>query len=101
MLRMAAWVCAVLAASIAVNLIGLHYFGGIAAWSDWLEAHRWWFLAWRICLYAGTIYGWWWMRQRLRRREPSRETRTRLLRMEVAAVLAILAIESAVLLKSP
>ena len=44
-------------------------------------------------------YGWWWMRRRLLRREPPRETHQRLLRTEIAAVIAVVALEVSQLLR--
>ncbi len=51
-------------------------------------------------LYAATAYGWWWMRRRLREREPSPEAYQRLLRVEIAAVVALVLLEGSQLLRS-
>lgn len=98
------WVLAllvlVLVAAFAVNLVGLRIAGSIDGWQRWLAAHSGHFLAWRMVLYAGTAWGWLWMRRRLRAREPDVGTRQRLLRVEVAAVLAVVALEASQLLRS-
>jgi hypothetical protein len=67
--------------------------GGIDGWRQWMDAHAGWFLVWRLLLYAVTVYGWLWMRRRLHAREPEGGARQRLLRVEVAAVLAVVALE--------
>lgn len=92
---------AVLLAVIAatVNLAGIRIVGSIVGWERWLHAHAARFLAWRLVLYAGTAYGWWWMRRRLRQREPSTEAHQRLLRIEVAAVAALVLLEGSQLLR--
>ena len=51
-------------------------------------------------LYAATAYGWWWMRRRLREREPSPEAHQRLLRVEIAAVVTLVLLEGSQLLRS-
>ena len=73
--------------------------GGVEGWQHWLQAHAGHFFVWRLCLYGATAYGWWWMRRRLLRREPSRETHQRLLRTEIAAVIAVVALEASQLLR--
>lgn len=83
----------VLLAAVAANLVGIHLSGGIDGWQAWLTAHSKHFLAWRLLLYAGTAYGWIWMRRRILAREPDAGTRRRLLRAEMAAVVAVAALE--------
>ena len=83
----------VLLAPVAANVVGLHLAGGIDAWQAWLTAHSNHFLAWRLLLYAGNAYGWLWMRRRVLAREPDTGTRQRLLRAELAAVVAVAALE--------
>lgn len=99
--RTLAWVLVIAAAAVGINVLGIRIIGTADGWSRWLTTHRAYFLAWRLCLYAATAWGWWWMRQRVRQREPSKETHARLLRTEIAAVMAILALEGAVLLTLP
>ncbi len=93
------WTLLVAAAAVAVNIAGIHVVGGVEGWQHWLQAHAGHFFVWRLCLYGATAYGWWWMRRRLLRREPSRETHQRLLRTEIAAVIAVVALEASQLLR--
>lgn len=83
----------VLLATVAANVIGIHLAGGIDDWQVWLTAHSKHFLVWRLMLYAGTAYGWIWMRRRVLARELDAGTRRRLLRAELAAVVAVAALE--------
>lgn len=89
-----ALLCALALVLIAalVNVIGIRVVGDVNSWAHWLRAHRGDFLAWRLFLYGATAWGWWWMHERVRRREPG--AHARLLRVEIAAVLVILALES-------
>jgi len=95
------WVLAILVIAAAVNLVGIRVAGDVSGWSRWLQSHSLYFLAWRLCLYGGTAYGWWWMRNRVLHREGAEETRMRFRRVEVAAVLTVLALETAVFVQSP
>src|SRR3546814_13169259 len=88
-----------MAAAVAVNSAVIHVVGGVEGWQHWLQADDGHFFVWRLCLYGATAYGWWWMRRRLLRREPSRETHQRLLRTEIAAVIAVVALEASQLLR--
>lgn len=92
------WTVVLLAVAIAVNVIGIRLLGDIASWDHWMNDHSSHFLAWRLLLYAGTICAWMWLHQRLQRREPGAVTNQRLLRTEIAAVLALAAIESSIML---
>ncbi|MFC4729455.1 hypothetical protein [Coralloluteibacterium thermophilus] len=83
----------VLIAAVVVNLVGIRMAGSIEDWHQWMRAHAGWFLVWRLLLYAVTVYGWLWMRRRLHAREPDGGARQRLLRVEIAAVLAVVALE--------
>lgn len=83
----------VLLAAVAANVIGIHLTGGIDSWQAWLSAHSTHFLVWRLLLYAGTAWGWLWMRRRVLAREPDAGTRRRLLRAALAAVAAVTALE--------
>jgi hypothetical protein len=87
------WVLAVAGIAIAVNVAGIHVVGSIDGWERWLRAHAAHFFVWRLLLYAATAYGWWWMRKRLQQREPGPETRQRLLRIEVAAMVTLVLLE--------
>ncbi|WP_369682565.1 hypothetical protein [Pseudomonas reactans] len=85
------WVSLLLIAAAAANVIGIHLAGSLEGWQQWLAAHAGYFLTWRLLLYAGTAWGWLWMRRRVLAREPG--TRQRLLRAEIAAVIAVAALE--------
>ncbi|WP_175687308.1 hypothetical protein [Burkholderia multivorans] len=87
------WTALIIGAAVAVNLAGIHIVGGVEGWQHWLHAQAGVFRVWRVCLYAATAWGWWWMRQRVLRREPAAETRQRFLRIEIAAVAAIMLME--------
>ena len=93
------WTLLIVLVAIAINLVGIRLVGDIDGWSRWLRAHGGYFLIWRLCLYAATGYGWWWMRRRLRQRETSSDAHRRLLRTEIAAVLAMVLLEGSVLLR--
>lgn len=92
------WTVLLLVAAIIVNLLGIRMLGSIDAWEQWMDDHADHFLAWRLLLYAGTVWGWMWMRRRLLAREPERDTRQRLMRTEIAAVFAVAALETSMLL---
>ena len=90
----------VLLAAIVANIFGIHLAGSIEGWQAWLAAHSNPFLAWRLLLYAGTAYGWFWMRRRVLAREPDADTPRRLLRAELAAVAAVAALELSPILQA-
>lgn len=93
------WTTLVVLVAVAINAVGIHLIGDIGGWSRWWRAHEGYFLIWRIALYLATGYGWWWMRRRLRHREPSPDARLRLLRTEIAAVIALVLLEGSLLLR--
>lgn len=88
---------ALMLVAAGVNLIGIRILGDTSAWARWLRDHRLAFLAWRICLYGATAWGWVWMRSRVRHRESDAHRRLR--RVEIAAVLVIVAIEAMAFLR--
>ncbi|QNM96700.1 hypothetical protein [Chitinimonas koreensis] len=92
------WTLLVVGAAALVNVAGIHVVGSVDAWARWLQTHALLFFAWRLGLYAATAYGWWWMRRRLRQREPGAETHLRLVRIEAAALIAIVLLEGSQLL---
>lgn len=94
------WALLIFGVAVTVNVAGIHVVGSIDGWERWLHAHSAHFLAWRLVLYAATVYGWWWMRQRLRQREPAAETHQRLLRVEIAAVVTLVLLEGSQLLRN-
>ncbi len=91
------WTALLLIAAVAVNVVGIQIAGGIEGWQRWMDAHTGAFLAWRLLLYAGTVWCWLWMRRRLRAREPERAAAQRLLRVEIAAIVAVFALEASLL----
>jgi len=94
------WAFLLIAAAATANFVGIRMAGDSAAWQLWMRDHAGWFLGWRLILYAGTIAGWVWMRRRLTAREPDRATHLRLLRVEIAAAVAFVALEASLLLRS-
>lgn len=90
---MLAWTLLLFTTAILVNLLGIRLVGSIDQWQTWMNEHTGFFFLWRLLLYAITVYGWFWMRKRLRDREPDKTTHQRLIRMEIAAVVVILALE--------
>ena len=86
--------------AVAVNIVGISIVGSIDDWERWLRAHSAHFLVWRLLVYTVTAYGWWWMRGRLREREPESEAHQRLLRVEIAAVVTIVLLEASQLLRA-
>lgn len=91
------WTVLLLIAAVAVNVVGIRMAGSIEGWQRWMDTHTGAFLAWRLLLYAGTVWGWLWMRRRLRAREPDGVAGQRLLRVEIAAVVALLVLEASLL----
>lgn len=87
-----AWGLALILVAAAVNVIGIRVVGDVNGWAEWLHAHRADFRVWRIGLYGATAWGWWRMRKRLRQREP--DAPARLHRLEIAAIVVILTLES-------
>ena len=93
-------VLASLLLAATVNMIGIWLIGDVSGWSRWLHEHSGHFAVWRGLLYGATSFGWLWMRNRVLRREPSPEPRTRLLRAEIAAVFAVVTLEGVMFLQS-
>ncbi|AHC45636.1 MULTISPECIES: hypothetical protein [Pseudomonadota] len=91
------WVALVLSAAIAANVAGNWFLGGIVGWEQWLADASGYFLLWHLFLYAATAYGWVWMRRRLLVREPGTQAKHRLIRAEIAGVVAIVALEASLL----
>lgn len=94
------WVVLLLAVAIIVNLFGIRLAGGIDNWQQWMKAQAGFFFLWRLLLYILTVYGWLWMRKRLLDREPDEAAYRRLIRMEIAAVLAISVLEISLFLSA-
>ncbi|MBP7654921.1 MULTISPECIES: hypothetical protein [Pseudomonadota] len=94
------WAVALLAAVVAANALGIALLGSLDGWQRWLAQASGVFLLWRLCLYAATAYGWRWMRRRVLARDDSDQARRRLVRTEVAAVVAIAALEIGLLMRA-
>ncbi|WP_066267400.1 hypothetical protein [Hydrogenophaga palleronii] len=98
--RALAWAVVLLSLAVAANVAGIYLVGSVAGWERWMSASAGYFLAWRICLYAATVYGWLWMRRRLLARESAPDARRRLVRAEIAGAIAIVALEASLLLQA-
>ena len=90
----------IIAAAVGANLVGIYLVGSVAGWERWLAASAGYFLVWRLCLSGATVYGWVWMRRRLLAREEDAQARRRLVRSEIAGVVAIVALEASLLMQS-
>lgn len=90
----------IIAAAVGANIAGIYLVGSVAGWERWLAASSGYFLVWRLCLYGATAYGWVWMRRRLLAREADAQARRRLLRSEIAGVIAIVALEASLLMQA-
>ncbi len=99
--RALGWITLMVFVAAAVNIVGIHLAGDADKWSQWLNAHAGYFLVWRLCLYGTTVYGWLWMRRRLRERDASTEAHQRLLRAEIGAIATIVLLEASMLLQQP
>ena len=84
-----------------VNAVGIWSLGGVGRWAGWFQDHRVYFLLWRILLYGVTAYAWLPMRRRVLSGEPDAGTAVRLIRAEVAAIVAVVLIEAMVLFQGP
>lgn len=97
------WTVVIVVAAVGTNVAGIYLVGSVAGWERWLAATAGYFLVWRLCLYGATAYGWVWMRRRLLAREvdpvAAQQARRRLLRSEIAGVVAIVALEASLLMQ--
>jgi len=94
------WAVVLVAATVGANIVGIYLVGSVAGWERWLAAAAGYFLVWRLCLYGATAYGWVWMRRRLLAREEDAQARRRLVRSEIAGVVAIVALEVSLLMQA-
>ncbi|MBP5057709.1 hypothetical protein [Pseudomonas chlororaphis] len=98
------WAVVIVASAVGANVVGIYLVGSVAGWEQWLAAAAGYFLVWRLCLYGATAYGWVWMRRRLLAREAQNgadgQARRRLVRSEIAGVIAIVALEASLLIQS-
>ncbi|CAM5782223.1 hypothetical protein [Pigmentiphaga daeguensis] len=97
------WTVVIVATAVGANVVGIYLVGSVAGWEQWLAAAAGYFLVWRLCLYGATAYGWVWMRRRLLAREAQNnadgQARRRLVRSEIASVIAIVALEASLLMQ--
>lgn len=93
------WTVLLLTVAIGINLIGIRALGSIEGWEHWMNDHMSYFLAWRLLLYAGIAWGWRWMHKRVLVREPGAESHQRLIRVEIAGVVALVVLEGSLLLQ--
>jgi len=97
------WAVALVVAAVGANIAGIHFLGSVAGWERWLAASSGYFFAWRLCLYGATACGWMWMRRRLLAREAENGAdalaRWRLIRSEVAGLIAVVALEVSLVLQ--
>lgn len=93
------WTVVLVAAAVGANIAGIYLVGSVAGWERWLAGAAGYFLVWRLCLYGATAYGWVWMRRRLLAREDDAQARRRLVRSEIAGVVAIVALETSLLMQ--
>ncbi|MEL7551420.1 hypothetical protein AAGV37_16200 [Pseudomonas protegens] len=97
------WAMVIVAAAVSANIAGIYLVGSVAGWQQWLADAAGYFLVWRLCLYGATAYGWVWMRRRLLAREDpngkNMQARRRLIRSEIAGVVAIVALEASLLMQ--
>ncbi|WP_434027934.1 hypothetical protein [[Pseudomonas] boreopolis] len=98
------WLVLIVAAAVGANVAGIYLVGSVAGWERWLAASAGYFFIWRLCVYGATAYGWIWMRRRVLAREDQSGTdgraRRRLIRTEVAGVVAIVALEASLLMQA-
>ncbi|WAH56657.1 hypothetical protein LZ023_27155 [Pseudomonas silvicola] len=93
------WTVVLAAVAVGANIVGIYLVGSVAGWERWLAAAAGYFLIWRLCLYGATAYGWVWMRRRLLARDDDAQARRRLVRSEIAGVVAIVALEASLLMQ--
>ncbi|WP_330534767.1 hypothetical protein K9U73_025365 [Pseudomonas aeruginosa] len=98
------WAAVIVAAAVGANIAGIYLVGSVAGWERWLAAASGYFFVWRLFLYGATACGWVWMRRRLLAREEQNGTdgqaRRRLIRAEVAGIVAIVALEASLLMQA-
>jgi len=83
-----------------VNMLGIHVTGTVDNWQRYLSQNAPYFLMWRLALYSLIVAGWLWVKQRIVAREYSKDEQSntalkqRVLRIEIATVVAFLALET-------
>ena len=94
------WAVVLVAAAVGANIVGIYLVGSVAGWERWLAAASGYFFVWRLCLYGATAYGWVWMRRRASVLSSRASSRRRLIRAEVAGIVAIVALEASLLMQA-
>ena len=87
--------------AFVIHVIGVTSLGDANRWVRWFQGHRLYFLLWRVLLYAITVYAWMPMRRRVLRAEADAAAAVRLLRVEVAAGVAVVLIEATAFFQTP
>lgn len=90
------WTLLILIVAAIVNVVGIRITGDIEVWTQWINDHAYFFLIWRLALYAFVVVGWFWMRERVIAREASKnfiQAKSRFLRLEVSAISVFLILE--------
>lgn len=93
------FVCGLMLIVIAtlINVIGISAVGGVQQWFAWIEINAHIFFIWRLCLYIAVGYGWYWLRDRIIKRETEKNAQTcaksRFLRIEISAICTLAALE--------
>jgi hypothetical protein len=95
------WASVLIGVCVVINLVGIHLLGGVGQWERWMAAHTAHFLAWRAGLYATLGVAWIRVRRKVVDVDAPIHAQVRLLRTEIAAVIAIVVLESTVLLRTP
>lgn len=96
-IRLLLWTV-LLGLSLAATIAGINLVGTGNNWQRGLGDTAAGFFIWRVCLYGATACGWRWMRRRLLACEAGDDVRRRLIRTEVAGVIAIVALETSLLI---
>ena len=97
------WTVVLVAAAVGANVVGIYLVGSVAGWEQWLTATAGYFLVWRLGLYGATASGWVRVRPRVVPRGgqngADRQARRRLVRSEIAGVVAIMVLEASLLMQ--
>jgi hypothetical protein len=72
---------------------GVSMVGGISAWKHMLEQAAPLLLIWRCLVYAAMVWCWLWLKRRVIERDPSTDSRKRMLRVEIAVGLTVVLFE--------
>src|SRR3546814_11176939 len=59
------WLLLIVAAAVGANVAGIYLVGSVAGWARGLASSAGYFFIWRLCVYAATASGWFWLRRRV------------------------------------